>query len=58
MELYEWIIVSLISVWWCFSVIYQITAVRRQRAAYKKGWKKIRKQIKKRNKYWKQKSKK
>ena len=58
MELYEWIIIGLISTWWCFSVIYQITVVRRQRVAYKKGWKKIRKQIKKRNKYWKQKLKK
>jgi len=58
MELYEWIIIGLISAWWCFSVIYQITTARRQRMIYKEGWKKIRKQIKKRNKYWKQKSKK
>ena len=58
MELYEWIIVGLIVAWWCFSVIYQITVARRQRRIYKEGWKKIRKQIKKRNKYWKQKLKK
>ena len=58
MKLYEWIIVGLIVSWWCFSVIYQITTARRQRMIYKEGWKKIRKQIKKRNKYWKQKLKK
>ena len=58
MKLYEWIIVVLIATWWCFSVIYQITTVRKQQVAYKNGWKKIRKQLKKRNKYWKRKSKK
>ena len=58
MKLYEWIIVGLIVSWWCFSVIYQITTARRQRMIYKEGWKKIRKQIKKRNKHWKKKLKK
>ena len=58
MKLYEWIIVGLIVSWWCFSVIYQITTARRQRMIYKEGWKKIRKQIKKRNKHWKRKLKK
>ena len=58
MKLYEWIIVGLIVSWWCFSVIYQITTARRQRMIYREGWKKIRKQIKKRNKHWKKKLKK